>query len=244
MPGGRDKTVLTWEFAQKLARDHATLRSEMSNLRRHLAHMSLRRHEAVWAPAQAGIPPLSYRCDDVEGFSGSGPAAVLQTGNQVGWLGAANKYGSESEVGFEFDSSETSPSTNGNWECTKTGLFYVSLEGRYNFALASAFASPLNPEIVIRLYEKQEDISIRHYEDADGNNRQDYVNKWQFDSTFSDHSVQYHTSGIVYVEAGTRLTWRLLLINPTNIRAEFFDGERPTFNIWRLGDSDMERTVY
>jgi hypothetical protein len=53
MPGGRDKTVLTWEFAQQLARELRMARSEISNLKRHLAHMALRRHEAVWAPSES-----------------------------------------------------------------------------------------------------------------------------------------------------------------------------------------------
>lgn len=50
MPGGRTPTTVTWDAFQKLSRAYQRQQQDIVNLRRHLAHQGLRRHDAVWMP--------------------------------------------------------------------------------------------------------------------------------------------------------------------------------------------------
>lgn len=49
--------------------------------------------------------------------------------SKSGWVGSGYRAGSESDVGIQYDSSESTPGTNGNWLVTKAGQFRIVFSG-------------------------------------------------------------------------------------------------------------------
>lgn len=101
-----------------------------------------------WMLARVGVEPaparnyVEYLLDkSVVGFAATGVnLLILNAANLTGWIGSTYRAGSESDVGIEYQSSETAPQTNGNFKATKDGLFRVALQGYYSL---NATATPL-----------------------------------------------------------------------------------------------------
>lgn len=234
-------TTLTPQAYQELKRHiRQEVRQEFSN-RRSLSRMGGRRREAVWMPSGSS-PTCTYFMDDVEGFSGSGSSAELKTGNAVGWLGASSVYGDESEVGLSFNASESTPSTNGNWDVVTTGLYWV----QFSAVLHVTASAAAEPTIIVRPYHKPSGVAIRWYETSAGANPFDYMQSIDFNSSWSgggnDFIQKVDDYGLMFLEAGDRITWRCQLLNTTSVTLQFFDSTLPKFTVTRIGTEDLTST--
>lgn len=91
-----------------------------------------------WCLVRVGIQPVSVTQNYVEytldnrlvGFNAArGSSLVLDASNLTGWTGSVYRAGSESNVGIEYQTSETAPNTNGLWKATQDGLFRITING-------------------------------------------------------------------------------------------------------------------
>jgi hypothetical protein len=58
---------------------------------------------------------------------------ALDSTHTSGWTGSTNRAGSESDVGIEYQTSETAPQTNGLYKATKDGLFRITIDGQIKY---------------------------------------------------------------------------------------------------------------
>lgn len=74
---------------------------------------------------------VEYTLDNrLVGFNAArGSSLVLDASNLTGWTGSVYRAGSESNVGIEYQASETAPNTNGLWKATQDGLFRITING-------------------------------------------------------------------------------------------------------------------
>ncbi len=77
----------------------------------------------------------------VQGFGtddGNGTCVLVGGSFPSGYVGAINVCGDETQVGVSYDDMEATPSTNGNFLITKTGVFKIELTGYVTYSLPSA----------------------------------------------------------------------------------------------------------
>lgn len=79
--------------------------------------------------------------------SGAGSSLKLNAANLTGWSGSFYRAGSESDVGIEYQTSETAPDANGLYKATRDGLFRLTLQGYWKFR-GLAYPSTVNQDSV------------------------------------------------------------------------------------------------
>lgn len=206
----------------------------------------------------------------IEGWTSS---TQLNSGSPNGWVGSQAYAGSESKVGIAYQSAETTPSTNGNYLISTTGLYRIVLSGyskmklngtrtwstttRNTSAVANAPGTnhfhtytennyediAKGPMLTIKLYRKPSGSAMAAYTDAQGASRTWQHRFWQPNDTQNFFPIS--TEWNCNLNAGDKIALKFTLgETATNATFELVDGYSPFMRVERLSTTQYPWTLF